>query len=276
MGFFSEVVDGVRTFMDGMRITGKQWLRSNPGINKQLGGNEKRDRENAVTTIDWAGGSVEWDSRNVKLNPNTDANKDPRLAALYKYTYGSETGERTPEGKVHGRFRGHLHNDVDRCIVCMACANACPIDCFYIFSEKTATNKLRCSQFDIDLVKCIYCELCVRACPTSCLSMTNDWWGATYDPTKGLVHYGVGFFTPEERAEAEHEREENKRKKAMAKAPAKPAAPTAAAAPAGAKPALPAAIAAKLAAAKAAAGGAPAAPAAAAPATAPAAPAAEA
>src|SRR5438105_1139260 len=60
------------------------------------------------------------------------------------------------EVHVADRFRGHLHNDIERCIVCKACATACPIDCFWIDGEKTEANKLRPSRFDIDLLKCMY------------------------------------------------------------------------------------------------------------------------
>jgi formate hydrogenlyase subunit 6/NADH:ubiquinone oxidoreductase subunit I len=71
------------------------------------------------------------------------------------------------------RWRGHLHNDVSRCIVCTGCAKACPVDCFTIAGERNEDNKLRPSQFDIDLSKCIYCGLCTRVCPTGCLTMSD-------------------------------------------------------------------------------------------------------
>jgi NADH-quinone oxidoreductase subunit I len=166
--------------------------------------------------------------------------------------------------KVADRFRGHLHNDIERCIVCKACATACPIDCFWIDGEKNENNKLRPSRFDIDLLKCMYCGLCVFACPTGCLTMTKEWWGATFNAADGtnlhgqLRNFGVGYYTPEQKQNVEKKRNEAaeaKKKVAAAAAAAKAAAAAeakkkadaaaaagGAAAPAGAaKPATPAA-----------------------------------
>jgi len=135
--------------------------------------------------------------------------------------------------KVADRFRGHLHNDIERCIVCKACANACPIDCFWIDGEKTESNKLRPSRFDIDLLKCMYCGLCVFACPTGCLTMTKEWWGATFNESDGtnlhgqLRRFGVGYFTADQKAVIEKKRfeaAEAKKKAAAAAAAAKAAA----------------------------------------------------
>jgi formate hydrogenlyase subunit 6/NADH:ubiquinone oxidoreductase subunit I len=131
------------------------------------------------------------------------------------------------------RFRGHLHNDIERCIVCKACANACPIDCFWIDGEKSESNKLRPSRFDIDLLKCMYCGLCVFACPTGCLTMTKEWWGATFTQSGGnnlhgqLKSFGVGYYSPEQKAQVEKKRleaAEAKKKAAAAIAAAKAAA----------------------------------------------------
>src|SRR5476651_2527108 len=135
--------------------------------------------------------------------------------------------------KVSDRFRGHLHNDVERCIVCDACAKVCPIDCFWIDGEKTETNKLRPSRFDIDLLKCMYCGLCVVACPTGCLTMTKEWWGSTFNNTDGtnlhgqLRNFGVGYYSPEQKQVVEKKRieaAEAKKKVAAAAAAAKAAA----------------------------------------------------
>ncbi|MEI6233767.1 MAG: 4Fe-4S binding protein [Planctomycetota bacterium] len=155
--------------------------------------------------------------------------------------------------KLADRFRGHLHNDIERCIVCKACANACPIDCFWIDGEKNEANKLRPSRFDIDLLKCMYCGLCVFACPTGCLTMTKEWWGSTFNSADGtnlhgqLKQFGVGYFTPEKKEQVERKRfelAEAKKKAAAAAAAAKAAAtakaaaaaPAAGAAPVVAKP----------------------------------------
>ena len=147
------------------------------------------------------------------------------------------TVEKALQVQVADRFRGHLHNDVERCIVCKNCATACPIDCFWIDGEKTASNKLRPSRFDIDILKCMYCGLCVVACPTGCLTMTKEWWGATRAGTTDsrgqnrnlhgmLREFGVGYYTPEMKLEIERKRiqiAEAKKKKAAEEAAKKAA-----------------------------------------------------
>lgn len=212
--FMSEIYDGMKTFMGGMKVTGTYWKNAN------MAATEKE----TVITIDYDG-----------------------TMALAKQV------------KVADRFRGHLHNDIERCIVCKACAKACPIDCFWIEGEKNEAGKLRPSRFDIDLLKCMYCGLCVVACPTGCLTMTKEWWGATFKNDDGtnlhgqIRKFGVGDYTEEQKAEVERKRfeaAEAKKKaaaaaaaaKAAAAAAAKAAAPApAAGAAAAAKPAAPAA-----------------------------------
>lgn len=208
--FMSEIYDGMKTFMGGMKVTGTYWKNAN------MAATEKE----TVITIDYDGSM-----------------------ALAKQV------------KVADRFRGHLHNDIERCIVCKACAKACPIDCFWIEGEKNEAGKLRPSRFDIDLLKCMYCGLCVVACPTGCLTMTKEWWGATFKNDDGtnlhgqIRKFGVGDYTEEQKTEVERKRfeaAEAKKKAAAAAAAAKAAAAVAAkaAAPAAgaataAKPATP-------------------------------------
>jgi|GEM_PF-1998372 len=184
--FMTDIYDGMKSFMVGMKVTG--------GYLKDSNLHEKE----TVTTV------------------------------LYD---GSMTLAR--DVVVADRFRGHLHNDIERCIVCKACAKACPIDCFWIDGEKTESNKLRPSRFDIDLLKCMYCGLCVFACPTGCLTMTKEWWGATFNNEDGsnlhgqIRRFGVGFYDEKQKGEVERKRLEAgeiKKKAAAAAAAAKVAA----------------------------------------------------
>lgn len=161
--------------------------------------------------------------------------KDSNLNEKDTVTTIDYDGSMTLAKDVHvaDRFRGHLHNDIERCIVCKACATACPIDCFWIDGEKTESNKLRPSRFDIDLLKCMYCGLCVFACPTGCLTMTKEWWGATFNEADGtnlhgqLRNFGVGYYSPQQKEQVEKKRleaAEAKKKAAAAAAAAKAAA----------------------------------------------------
>jgi NADH-quinone oxidoreductase subunit I/NAD(P)H-quinone oxidoreductase subunit I len=122
---------------------------------------------------------------------------------------------------------------MSRCGGCKACARACPLDCFWIDCERNEQGKLRPSRFDIDQLKCMYCGLCVGACPTKCISMTKEWWGSTLKGADGtnfhgqIRHFGLGYYTPEEKAEVERKRleaAEAKKKAAAAAPPAPPAA----------------------------------------------------
>ncbi|MBI3828080.1 MAG: 4Fe-4S binding protein [Planctomycetes bacterium] len=214
--FLQDIYDGMKTFMVGMKVTGG-YLKENMIREGLL---------QAKTDINMAPNTVEYDG----------------------------TIEKALLVPVADRFRGHLHNDVERCIVCKNCAKACPIDCFWIDGEKTEHNKLRPSRFDIDILKCMYCGLCVVACPTGCLTMTKEWWGSQRANTTdthggrsnlhGLIReFGVGFYTPEQKVEVEKKRIEiaEAKKRKAAEDAAKKAAAAAAAKAAAPKPAAPAA-----------------------------------
>jgi len=202
--FVKDIYDGMKTFMVGMKITGG-YLKENM----------------------WTEG-VFQKHNDMTLAPNTVA-------------YDG-TVEKALQVQVADRFRGHLHNDVERCIVCKNCATACPIDCFWIDGQKNEAGKLRPSRFDIDILKCMYCGLCVVACPTGCLTMTKEWWGSQRAQTPdssggranlhGLIReFGVGYYTREQKLEVERKRieiTEAKKKKAAAETAKKAAAAAAA------------------------------------------------
>jgi len=56
-----------------------------------------------------------------------------------------------------------------RCTGCKTCANACPGRCI----EVTAENR-KVATFRIELEKCLYCGLCVEACPFEALGMMQE------------------------------------------------------------------------------------------------------
>jgi NADH-quinone oxidoreductase subunit I len=98
-------------------------------------------------------------------------------------------------------FRGRLHNHIEDCVVCLACARDCPVDCIYIEYEDAPKGTLfartsdgtpirrNASRFDIDMSLCMYCGLCTEACPTNCLIMTKDFEYSTYDRTELLYRF---------------------------------------------------------------------------------------
>jgi len=117
------------------------------------------------------------------------------MAITFKYVYGvkpvtieyPEVKEVLPESS-----RSRLYNDVENCISCMQCANACPVDCIYISAVKrdkeapkikTTTGspiRLDLTQYTIDTALCCYCGLCTTVCPTECLTHTTDYEFSQY------------------------------------------------------------------------------------------------
>ena len=85
------------------------------------------------------------------------------------------------------RARNRLYVNMDDCIGCLQCANACPVNCIDIATVKslptedlgsTSTGqkkKLYVTTFTIDIGKCCYCGLCVPPCPTECIYMTDTY-----------------------------------------------------------------------------------------------------
>jgi len=67
--------------------------------------------------------------------------------------------------------RGHVVNDISRCIYCGSCQRKCP--CVAICVD----NKAR--TWEIDRFRCIACNSCVEACPVKCLRMDNDYMPPT-------------------------------------------------------------------------------------------------
>ena len=94
------------------------------------------------------------------------------------------------------RFRGMFGFSEERCIVCYACAKACPIDIIHIadhFEEIEVDGKKRkkkkLDRFDIDVKRCMFCGLCEEACPTAPLSIwltTNSYEAAAYERNERL------------------------------------------------------------------------------------------
>ena len=64
-------------------------------------------------------------------------------------------------------LKGHVVNDVEKCILCSMCQKVCPCNCIKV--EKAERR------WEIEPFMCIQCGSCVRACPTKCLSMSPEY-----------------------------------------------------------------------------------------------------
>lgn len=94
--------------------------------------------------------------------------------------------------QVPERYRGLLHNRIEDCIGCLACARACPVNCIHIEINKREKEEYGVTsdgtkitqwipKFDIDMSLCMICGLCTEPCPTECLIVTKEYELAVED-----------------------------------------------------------------------------------------------
>ena len=76
--------------------------------------------------------------------------------------------------------RGHIENDLARCIMCSLCQKKCPNHAITV--TKAAGN------WEIDRMKCIQCSACVDACPVKCLSMAHAYSPASAVKESFIMH----------------------------------------------------------------------------------------
>ena len=64
---------------------------------------------------------------------------------------------------AHEGLKGHIDNDIAKCIFCGICVKTCPADALRVDKEQ--------SLWAIDRFRCVQCGACTRACPKDCLVM---------------------------------------------------------------------------------------------------------
>lgn len=85
--------------------------------------------------------------------------------------------ERLP---IPDRYRGIHYLEQEKCIDCLACARACPIDCIEMDAVRHG-KELEWISFTLDYQKCMFCELCVYPCPKDCIHMGTEFAFVTFD-----------------------------------------------------------------------------------------------
>ncbi len=85
--------------------------------------------------------------------------------------------ERMP---IPNRYRGIHYLEQDKCIECLACARACPIDCIEMDAIRHG-KELEWISFTLDYQKCMFCELCVYPCPKDCIHMGTEFAFVSFD-----------------------------------------------------------------------------------------------
>jgi NADH-quinone oxidoreductase subunit I len=122
--------------------------------------------------------------------------------------------ERLP---IPNRYRGIHYLEQEKCIDCLACARACPIDCIEMDAIRHG-KELEWVSFTLDYQKCMFCELCVYPCPKDCIHMGPEYALVSTDRSE-LVHDLLSYKGMSREAKARMiEAEKKKAEKAAAKA----------------------------------------------------------
>ncbi len=74
---------------------------------------------------------------------------------------------------IPDRFRGVHYLEQEKCINCLACARACPVECIEMDAVRHG-KELEWVKFRIDYQKCMFCELCVYPCPSDCIHLGQE------------------------------------------------------------------------------------------------------
>jgi NADH-quinone oxidoreductase subunit I len=126
-----------------------------------------------------------------------------RITGKY-FRPGTEVTHLYPEEPpvVFERTRGRMDVVQEKCIGCMLCARACPVECITIETEKKLAGKgKRASRFEINFSRCMFCGLCVEACPTQAIVHTGKCDFSCYDREELIVDFGMGFYNSSDGSE---------------------------------------------------------------------------
>ncbi len=81
------------------------------------------------------------------------------------------------------RTRGHVENEIEKCIFCGICKKRCPTGAIDVIKGDPD------STWSIERFQCIQCNCCVEVCPKKCLIMDNTLTEASYTLTKDVQKY---------------------------------------------------------------------------------------
>ena len=131
-----------------------------------------------------------------------------------------------PDGRmpIPDRYRGIHYLEQEKCIDCLACARACPIDCIEMDAIRHG-KELEWVSFTLDYQKCMFCELCVYPCPKDCIHMGTEFAYVSYDRSE-FVHDLLSYkgMAPDAKVRMREAKEKKAQKAAQKEAAAQAAA----------------------------------------------------
>jgi len=111
-----------------------------------------------------------------------------------KHTFEKDMTIQYPEQMpyLQERFRGCLHLDYTKCVVCGLCTKTCPNNVLsYESRQDPNSKKKKLLSYTIDLQYCMFCNLCVEACPANGLYFTHDFELSEYQRDKIKIVYEI-------------------------------------------------------------------------------------
>jgi ech hydrogenase subunit F len=81
--------------------------------------------------------------------------------------------------KKFGISRGHVVNDINKCIFCGSCQRKCP--------TKAICVNLKERTWEIDKFRCVVCNVCVEVCPVKSLSMDSQYTAPAEKKSRELM-----------------------------------------------------------------------------------------
>ncbi|WP_429160592.1 4Fe-4S binding protein [Desulfitispora alkaliphila] len=80
-----------------------------------------------------------------------------------------EERPKLPE-RVHASFT----LEIDKCIACGLCKNACPNAVIKLGTRRNENKKRELTSYEMELQYCLFCGLCVESCPTNAIYFNDD------------------------------------------------------------------------------------------------------
>jgi formate hydrogenlyase subunit 6/NADH:ubiquinone oxidoreductase subunit I len=82
-------------------------------------------------------------------------------------------------GKKYEKTKGHIINDINKCIFCGSCQRVCPTQAISVTKNDRT--------WEIDRLRCCTCNACTEICPVKCLSMDTKYTAPMTTRTKDLM-----------------------------------------------------------------------------------------